>query len=70
MGIETQSREGELHHVGLADDDGAGLAQPPDDGGILLRRRRIAQGDRSRGRRLARDVEEVLDGDDSAIEGT
>ena len=51
----------ELRQVGLAEDHGSGVAQPPDDQAVLLRR--LAVGGRAVGRHLARVVDVVLDRD-------
>ena len=66
--IETDRGKCELGHVGLADDDAAGLAQPAHRRGVGHRRRGSAADDRARQRRLARHVEQILDRNDAAIE--
>ena len=71
MRIGADAGERELGHVGLGDDHRAGIAQ-------ALDRRRIGRGRlaalgqhrRACARHLARDVEQVLDGDDRAVERT
>jgi hypothetical protein len=68
MGIEAEAREGELHHVGFADDDGTRLAQAANDDRVPVSGRRVAQSNRACKRRLARHVEEILDRDDCAVE--
>lgn len=69
MRIEADGGKGEFRHVRLADDDGAGRAKAPDDRRVRCCRRRRAADDGARKRRLARDVKEVLDGDDPPVEG-
>ena len=63
MRIEAEPGKGELGHVGLADDDGAGGTQPGDDRGIFLGRQRVTQHSRSCPGRLAGNVEQILDRD-------
>jgi hypothetical protein len=70
MGVEAKAREGELHHVGLAQDNGARLPQAPDDSRIPFGGRRIAQHQGSRRGGLARHIEQVLDRDDRPVEGS
>ncbi len=70
MRIEADRGEGELGHVGLADDHGTGSAQSLDDEGIFLGRDRIAADDGAGKRRFARNVEQVLDRNDLAVERT
>ena len=69
MRIGAEARIGELGHVGFCNDHGSRLAQPRDDGGV--RHRRFAarrQHFRSGAGDLALDVEQILDGDDRAVE--
>ncbi len=69
MRIGADPGEGELGHVGLGDDHGARRAQTPHDRGIGGGRRRFFGEDfRAGPRRLAGDIEQILDGDDRAIE--
>ena len=69
MRIGADAGEGELGHVGLGDDHGAGRAQPPHDRRIGGGRRRLFGEDfRAGPRRLAGDIEQILDGDDGAVE--
>jgi hypothetical protein len=68
MRVEADAAEGELDHGGLAEDDRAGAAQARDDGRVGRGRRGVAPELRAGGRRLAGDVEEVLDRDQRAVE--
>ncbi len=70
MRIEPDAGERELRHVGLGDDDGARGAQSPHDRRIARHRGRGGEHGRSGPRRLARDVEEILDADDRTVERT
>ena len=69
MRVHADAREGELAHVGLGDDHGAGGAQSPHHWCVGFRRSRVGEDARAGARRLARDVEQVLDADDRAVEG-
>ena len=71
MWIGTDAGKGELGHVGFRDDDRAGLAQPAHDRRIGFGRRRLfGENLRAGPRRLAGDVEQVLDAEDGAVEWT
>ena len=61
VGIEPERAEGELCHVRLAEDDEPGSAHARDNDCVRRCGRRIGQRFRPRARRLALDVEEVLD---------
>ncbi len=69
MRIGADAGEGEFGHVGLGDDHRAGLAQPPHHrrigGGRLAF---VGQHLRAGARDFAGDVEQILDGDDGAVE--
>jgi len=69
MRIGTDARKGELGHVGFRDDDGAGLAKPAHDRRIGFGRSRFfGENLRAGARRLAGNVEQILDADDGAVE--
>jgi hypothetical protein len=68
MRVKSENRKRELAHVRLGDDHSARGAQAAHDEGVLFRGRCIDQDLRARARRLARDVEQVLDADDRPIE--
>src|SRR6266700_318775 len=68
MGIETDPREAELRHVGLRDDHGAARPQPPHDRRVLCGGRCMREERRAGPRRLALNVEQILDADDRAVE--
>jgi hypothetical protein len=68
MRIGSNTREGELRHVGFTNDHCAGFAKPLDYWSISLCRRCVCECDRARPRRFAGDVEKVLDADDGSIE--
>jgi hypothetical protein len=71
MRIEADSRKRELGHVGLGDDDRAGLAQPLHDDGIGCSRRCFLDEDlRPCPGRFAGNIEKILDADDDAVEGS
>ena len=61
MGIEAQSRESELNHIGAADDDRTRLAQPPHHAGVGFGRGGIGERFRPGSRNVAGDVEQILD---------
>ncbi len=69
MRIETDRREGEFRHMGLADDDRTRLAQTAYNRGISGRGGRITANDRTGERRFSGNVEEVLDRNDAPVEG-
>ena len=66
MRVDADAGIGELGHVGAADHDEAGPAQPRHHGRIGFRRRRILQRARAGAGHLALDVEQVLDRDGNA----
>ena len=66
--VHADAGERELAHARLGDDDGAGRTQPPHDRCVGGCRRGVHLGARARARRLALHVEQVLDGDDRAVE--
>ena len=68
MRVETDTRVGELSHVGLANEDRTRAAQQADDFGIDRRRGRIGEHARTGGRDLAGDVEEIFDADRNSAE--
>ena len=69
MRIRTNSRIGEFRHVGLGDNDRASRTQPVHDRRINCSGFRfLSERLRARARHLARNVKQVLDADDSAIE--
>ena len=69
MRIGAHAGEGEFRHVGLGDDDRAAGAQTAHYGSVGLGRLRLfGQQLGARARRLAGDVEQILDADDCAIE--
>ena len=69
MRIGADGAERELGHVGLGDDHRAGRAQPAHDGSVGRGRRSLVGEDlRARPRRLAGDVEQILDADDRSVE--
>jgi len=59
--IDPDPGKRELGHVGAADEDGAGSAQPADDCRVALCRRPVVERPRSCQRGLAGDIEQVLD---------
>jgi len=59
--VQAEAREGELRHGGLADDHRPGAAQAPHHDGVVRRGRVAPRHLGPRERRLAADVEEVLD---------
>ena len=63
MRIDADAGKGELGHVGAANEDGPGRAQPGDDRRVALRRRLVVERLRAGQRALARDIEKVLDRD-------
>ena len=69
MRVHADAGERELAHAGFRDDDRAGGAQPLHHGRIGFGGRRIGKDFRASSRRLARNVEQVLDADDRAVEG-
>ena len=68
MRVQAQAGIGELRHVGAADQDEAGRAQPPDRDGVLGRRRAAVQQLRTGPGHLPLDVEQIFDGDGNAAE--
>ena len=68
MRVHADAGKRELAHAGLGDDYRAGRAQPPHHRRVGFRRRRIGQDLRARARRLAGNVEQVLDADDRTVE--
>jgi hypothetical protein len=66
--IGADTREGEFGHVGLGNDHAAGSAQPPHYGRVGRRSRRIGEHLRAGARRLAGNIEQILDADDGAVE--
>ena len=66
--VEADAGEGELAHIGLADDHGAGLAQACDDRRVLRRGRCALEQAGAGPGRLAANVEQVLDRDDRPVE--
>ena len=68
MRVEPDAGEGELGHVGLGDDHGAGAAQAAHRRRIGRRRRGVHENFRAGARRLAGHVEQILDADDGAVE--
>ena len=70
MRIGADGGKSEFHHVGLGDDHGAGAAQPRDDRGVGRRGLFfIGQDFRAGARDFAGNIEQILDGDDLAVEG-
>jgi hypothetical protein len=69
MGIDPESREGELGHVGSPDRNESRCAQARDGRRILRGRSRVAQHDRTGGRHLAGNIEQILDRDWDAGKG-
>jgi hypothetical protein len=69
MRVGADAGEGELGHVGLADDHGARVAKVLDYPCIRCCRRRIGEHGGPGARRLAGNVEQILDADDDSIEG-
>ena len=63
MRVGADPRKGEFHHIGLGDDHRAARAQPADHRGVGDGRRSLGQYPGTRARRLARDVEQILDAD-------
>ncbi len=70
MGIDADRGKRELAHIRLGDDHASRGAQPPHDCGIGRSGRRIGENPRTRARRLAFDIEEILDREDRAIQRT
>ena len=68
MGIGADAGKGEFDHVGLADDHRTGLLQPGNDRRIDGGGRGIGQDQRTGAGRLARDIEQILDADDGAVD--
>ena len=66
MRIEAHAAEGELHHIGTADEDGTGRAQSGNGCGVLFRLDGEDLGAGTRG--VAGDVEEVFQGNRKAID--
>ncbi len=66
MRVEAYAGEGELAHVGAADDHRAGRPQARHHGGVGLGGRGVAERLGTGKRRLARDVAEILDRDRDA----
>ena len=70
MRVGADAGESEFDHVGLGDDHRAGGAKPAHDRCVARGGRRIGEHIGSRARRLAGDIEQVLDADDRAVERT
>ena len=70
MRICADRGKGELGHRRLADDDGPGLPKATNDDSIALSRRRTKPDRRAGSGRLAGDIEQILDREDFAIEGS
>ena len=69
MRIGADGTERELGHVGLGDDHGASRSQSAHDGSVDRGGRSLVGEDfRARPRRLAGDVEQILDADDRSVE--
>jgi hypothetical protein len=60
MRVDPDPREGELGHVGAADEDRAGGTQAGDDRGVMLGRRRVVERFRPGQGLFAGDVEQIL----------
>ena len=69
MGIDPESREGELGHIGSPNRNESRCAQARDARGILRGRSRVTQHDRTGGRHLAGNIEQILDRDWNAGKG-
>ena len=69
MRIDTDAGIGEFGHVGAADHDKTGPAQPRHHGCIGFRRRRILQRTRAGAGHLSLDVEQILDRDRNTGKG-
>ena len=69
MRIDADAGKGEFGHVGAADEDRPGGAQPGDDRRVARRRRPVVERLRAGQGGFARDVEEVLDRHRQAGEG-
>ena len=70
MRIDADDGEGEFDHVGLGDDDGACGAQPSHHNRVGGSGRRIGENLGARARGFARDIEQILDADNRAVERT
>ncbi len=68
MLVVANRGEGEFRHIGLADDDRAGLPQPAHDDGILQGGLSGLEYERAGRCRLTGDIEQILDRDDGAVE--
>jgi hypothetical protein len=68
MGINPESREGELSHIGSPDRDESRSAQPRYGRRVAYCRGRVAQYDRAGSGYLAGDIEQILDRDWNAGE--
>jgi hypothetical protein len=70
MRIDAEDREGEFGHVAFGNNHAAGRAQPSHDWRIARRRWRVRKDPGPRTRRLASDIEQVLDSDNCSVERT
>ena len=61
MRVDADAGEGELGHVGAADQDGAGGSQASDDRRVELCRRHVVERFRAGQGALARNIEQILD---------
>ncbi len=70
MRICADAGKGKLRHIRLGNDHAARCAQPSYHCGIRHGRRRISENLGARAGGLANDIEQILDADDNAVEGT
>ncbi len=68
MRIDANAGKGKFTHIGPADDHSTRLTQAADNGRIGLRRCRCLQDFRGRRGHFPRDIEQILDRDDAAIQ--